>query len=174
MSVATVIKYIEYLKDSFIISEVSRYDIKGRKYIGSPHKYYFEDIGLRNARLNFRQLESSHIMENILFNELRYRGYNVDVGIVEKRILDNEGKFRRNTYEVDFIATLGSRKYYVQSALDMASQEKEEQEFSLRNIDDSFKNIVVVKDIIKVHRDEDGIVTIGLMDFLQNSTSLDF
>ena len=129
---------------------------------------------MRNARLNFRQLESSHIMENILFNELRYRGYNVDVGIVEKRILDNEGKFRRNTYEVDFIATLGSRKYYVQSALDMASQEKEEQEFSLRNIDDSFKNIVVVKDIIKVHRDEDGIVTIGLMDFLQNSTSLDF
>jgi len=129
---------------------------------------------LRNARLNFRQLEPSHIMENILFNELRYRGYNVDVGIVEKRILDNEGKFRRNTYEVDFIATLGSRKYYVQSALDMASQEKEEQEFSLRNIDDSFKNIVVVKDIIKVHRDEDGIVTIGLMDFLQNSTSLDF
>lgn len=130
---------------------------------------------MRNARLNFRQLEPSHIMENILFNELRYRGYNVDVGIVEKRILDNEGKFRRNTYEVDFIATLGSRKYYVQSALDMTSQEKEEQEkFSLRNIDDSFKNIVVVKDIIKVHRDEDGIVTIGLLDFLQNSTSLDF
>jgi hypothetical protein len=113
-------------------------------------------------------------MENILFNELRYRGYKVDVGIVEKRILDNEGKFRRNTYEVDFIATLGSRKYYIQSALDMASQEKEEQEFSLRNIDDSFKKIVVVKDIIKVHRDEDGIVTIGLLDFLQNSTSLDF
>jgi len=113
-------------------------------------------------------------MENILFNELRYRGYKVDVGIVEKRILDNEGKFRRNTYEVDFIATLGSRKYYVQSALDMTSQEKEEQEFSLRNIDDSFKKIVVVKDIIKVHRDEDGIVTIGLLDFLQNSTSLDF
>jgi predicted AAA+ superfamily ATPase len=129
---------------------------------------------LRNARLNFRQLEPSHIMENILFNELRYRGYKVDVGIVEKRILDNEGKFRRNTYEVDFIATLGSRKYYIQSALDMASQEKEEQEFSLRNIDDSFKKIVVVKDIIKVHRDEDGIVTIGLLDFLQNSTSLDF
>ncbi len=129
---------------------------------------------MRNARLNLRQLEPSHIMENILFNELRYRGYKVDVGIVEKRILDNEGKFRRNTYEVDFIATLGSRKYYIQSALDMASQEKEEQEFSLRNIDDSFKKIVVVKDIIKVHRDEDGIVTIGLLDFLQNSTSLDF
>ncbi len=129
---------------------------------------------MRNARLNFRQLEPSHIMENILFNELRYRGYNVDVGIVEKRILDNEGKFRRNTYEVDFIATLGSRKYYIQSALDMASQEKEEQEFSLRNIDDSFKKIVVVKDIIKVHRDEEGIVNIGLLDFLQNSTSLDF
>ena len=129
---------------------------------------------MRNARLNFRQLEPSHIMENILFNELRYRGYNVDVGIVEKRILDNEGKFRRNTCEVDFIATLGSRKYYVQSALDMASQEKEEQEFSLRNIDDSFKKIVVVKDIIKVHRDEEGIVNIGLLDFLQNSTSLDF
>lgn len=175
VSVATVVKFIDHLKDSFIISKVNRYDIKGRKYIGSPNKYYFEDIGLRNARLNFRQIEASHIMENILFNELKYRGYNVDVGIVEKRMLDSEGKFRRSKYEVDFIANLGSRKYYIQSALDMASQEKEEQEkFSLRNIDDSFKKIVIVKDIIKVHRDEDGIVTIGLLDFLQNPTSLDF
>lgn len=173
-SVNTLLKFVDYLKDAFIITEVNRYDVKGRKYIGSPHKYYFEDIGLRNARLNFRQIEASHIMENVIYNELRFRGYNVDVGIIEKRIKNKDGKVTRSYYEIDFIATLGSRKYYIQSALDMVSQKKEGQEkFSLRNIDDSFKKIVVVKDVIKVFQDEDGIVTIGLFEFLQNPASLD-
>lgn len=174
LSINTVLNYFDYLKDSFILSEVNRYDVKGRKYIGSPNKYYFEDIGLRNARLNFRQIEQTHLMENIIYNELRYRGFNVDVGVVEKRIIDSEGKSRRNHYEIDFVATKGSRKYYIQSAFEMNSAEKETQEkFSLRNIDDSFKKIVIVKDIIKSQHDEDGITTIGLFDFLDDMNSLD-
>ena len=174
LSINTVLNYFDYLKDSFILSEVNRYDVKGRKYIGSPNKYYFEDIGLRNARLNFRQIEQTHLMENIIYNELRYRGFNVDVGVVEKRIIDSEGKSRRNHYEIDFVATKGSRKYYIQSAFEMNSAEKETQEkFSLRNIDDSFKKIVIVKDIIKPQHDEDGITTIGLFDFLDDMNSLD-
>ena len=174
LSLNTVLNYFDYLKDSFILSEVNRYDVKGRKYIGSPNKYYFEDIGLRNARLNFRQIEQTHLMENIIYNELRYRGFNVDVGVVEKRIIDSEGKSRRNHYEIDFVATKGSRKYYIQSAFEMNSVEKETQEkFSLRNTDDSFKKIVIVKDIIKPQHDEDGITTIGLFDFLDDMNSLD-
>lgn len=174
LSLNTVLNYFDYLKDSFILSEVNRYDVKGRKYIGSPNKYYFEDIGLRNARLNFRQIEQTHLMENIIYNELRYRGFNVDVGVVEKRIIDSEGKSRRNHYEIDFVATKGSRKYYIQSAFEMNSVEKETQEkFSLRNTDDSFKKIVIVKDIIKPQHDEDGITTIGLFDFLDDMNSLE-
>lgn len=174
LSINTVLNYFDYLKDSFILSEVNRYDIKGRKYIGSPNKYYFEDVGLRNARLNFRQIEQTHLMENIIYNELRYRGFNVDVGVVEKRIIDSEGKSRRNHYEIDFVATKGSRKYYIQSAFEMNSAEKETQEkFSLRNIDDSFKKIVIVKDVIKPQHDEDGITTIGLFDFLDDMNSLE-
>lgn len=174
LSINTVLNYFEYLKDSFILSEVNRYDVKGRKYIGSPNKYYFEDIGLRNARLNFRQIEQTHLMENIIYNELRYRGFNVDVGVIEKRIIDSEGKSRRNHYEIDFVATKGSRKYYIQSAFEMNSAEKESQEkFSLRNTDDSFKKIVIVKDIIKPQHDEDGITTIGLFDFLDDVNSLE-
>lgn len=174
LSLNTVLNYFDYLKDSFILSEVNRYDVKGRKYIGSPNKYYFEDIGLRNARLNFRQIEQTHLMENIIYNELRYRGFNVDVGVVEKRIIDSEGKSRRNHYEIDFVATKGSRKYYIQSAFEMNSAEKETQEkFSLRNTDDSFKKIVIVKDIIKPQHDEDGITTIGLFDFLDDMNSLE-
>ena len=174
VSVNTLIKFIDCLKDAFIITEVNRYDVKGRKYIGSPSKYYFEDIGLRNARLNFRQVEETHIMETVVYNELRYRGYNVDIGIVEKRAKDKDGKDRRNHYEIDFIANRGSSRYYIQSALTLASPEKEAQEkFSLRNADDNFKKIVIVKDIIKPQRDDDGILTIGLFDFLQNPHSLD-
>lgn len=172
--VNTIISYIDFLKDAFIISEVNRFDVKGRKYIGSPNKYYFEDVGLRNARLNFRQIEQTHIMENVIYNELRFRGFNVDVGIVEKRIKDENGKEKRNYYEIDFIAMKGSQKYYIQSAFDMSSEEKENQEkFSLRNIDDSFKKIVIVKDVIKIQRDEKGIVTIGLFEFLKNTGSLE-
>ena len=174
ISINTLIKFFDYLKDSFIISEVNRFDVKGRKYIGSPSKYYFEDVGLRNARLNFRQIEETHLMENVLYNELRYRGFNVDVGIVEKRARNADGKETRVQHEIDFVATQGSKKYYVQSALSIPSAEKEMQEkFSLKNVDDSFKKIVVVKDVLKVRRDEDGIVTIGLFDFLLNENSLE-
>ena len=175
ISINTVIKFLDYLKGSFLITELKRYDVKGRKYIGSLSKYYFEDVGLRNARLNFRQIEENHIMENIIYNELRYRGFNVDVGIVEIRRCDEEGKEKRVQYEIDFVATQGSRKYYIQSAFAIPDSEKERQEkFSLCNVNDSFKKIVIVKDVIKIHRDEDGIVTIGLFDFLLNENSLDF
>ena len=174
ISINTILKYFEYLKDAFIINEVNRFDVKGRKYIGSPNKYYFEDVGLRNARLNFRQIEETHLMENVIFNELRYRGYNVDVGIVEKRESGEDCKKKRVQYEIDFIATQGSRKYYIQSALSVASSEKESQEKkSLLSVDDSFKKIIIVKDIIKPYCDNDGIVTIGLFDFLQNENSLE-
>ena len=174
ISINTVINYIDYLKDAFLINEVNRFDVKGRRYIGSPNKYYFEDVGLRNARLNFRQIEENHLMENIIYNELRYRGFNVDVGIVEKRIKDSDGKEVRKQHEVDFVASQGSRKYYIQSAFSMDSAEKELQEkISLRAIDDSFKKIIVVKDVINVRRDENGIVTISLFDFLQNENSLE-
>ena len=174
ISINTVINYIDYLKDAFLINEVNRFDVKGRRYIGSPNKYYFEDVGLRNARLNFRQIEENHLMENIIYSELRYRGFNVDVGIVEKRIKDPDGKEVRKQHEVDFVASQGSRKYYIQSAFSMDSAEKELQEkISLRAIDDSFKKIIVVKDVINVRRDENGIVTISLFDFLQNEDSLE-
>ncbi|MBR4797483.1 MAG: ATP-binding protein, partial [Spirochaetia bacterium] len=128
ISINTVINYIDYLKDAFLINEVNRFDVKGRRYIGSPNKYYFEDVGLRNARLNFRQIEENHLMESIIYNELRYRGFNVDVGIVEKRIKDSDGKEVRKQHEVDFVASQGSRKYYIQSAFSMDSAEKELQE----------------------------------------------
>lgn len=174
ISINTILKYFEILKDAFIINEVNRFDVKGRKYIGSPNKYYFEDVGLVNAHLNFRQIEETHLMENVVFNELRYRGYNVDVGIVEKRENCEDGKKMRVQYEIDFIATKGSRKYYIQSALSVASREKELQEKkSLLSVDDSFKKIIIVKDIIKPYCDNDGIVTIGLFDFLQNENSLE-
>lgn len=174
ISINTIINYFDYLKDAFIISEVNRYDVKGRKYIGSPSKYYFEDVGLRNARLNFRQIEEPHLMENVIYNELRYRGFNVDVGIVEKRESGSEGKQRRVQYEIDFVATQGSKKYYIQSAFSLSDSEKSAQEKkSLRNVFDNFKKIIVTKDVIKPFRDDDGILTIGLFDFLQNENSLE-
>lgn len=175
ISANTIDKYLGYFEDSFMVTRVKRYDVKGRKYIGTPYKIYFEDLGLRNARLNFRQIEQTHIMENIIFNELRYRGFLVDVGTVIKREVNGSGKDVKKQLEVDFIATLGSKKYYIQSAYSLPDEEKVRQEkASLINIDDSFKKILIVKDIIRPTRDEKGIVTIGLYDFLLNKDSLDW
>lgn len=163
----TVKTYIDYLQDSFLINKANRYDIKGKKYIGSLCKYYFEDVGLRNARLGFRQIEPPHLMENIIYNELKYRGYLVDVGVVEHYKNIQDGKKKKSQLEVDFVATRGSEKYYIQSAFALSSEEKIEQEQrSLLYIPDSFRKIIVVGDNIKVRRDENGIMTIGLKNFL--------
>ena len=170
----TIGNYLNYLSESFLLNKAIRYDIKGKKYINTLSKYYFSDIGLRNAILDMRQQEETHIMENIIYNELITRGYGVDVGIVEIRKHDKEGKWSRTQLEVDFIANLGSKKYYVQSALSIPDREKEIQESrSLMNINDSFKKIIIVKDHIMPRRNEDGILTIGLFDFLLKEDSLD-
>lgn len=174
ISINTIRQYIEYLEDAFIISKAQRYNVKGRKYIGTPLKYYFEDIGLRNARLGFRQVDETHLMENIIYNELRYRGYSVDVGVVEKREMRENGKQIRKALEIDFVANLGSQRYYIQSALSMPTPEKQIQEkTSLINVADSFKKIIIVKDIVNVKRDENGIVTMSIYDFLLKENSLD-
>ncbi len=165
----TVISYIEFLLDSFLIERVERYDVKGKKYIQTPQKYYFADIGLRNARLNFRQQEENHLMENIIYNELITRGYNVDVGLVEVR----KGQERKQL-EVDFVCNQGSKRYYIQVALNLDTPEKTKQECnSLNHIGDSFKKIIIVKDDIKLWRNEDGIVIMGIQEFLLNPNSLD-
>ncbi len=170
----TLKKYLDYLIDAFLVSKAKRYNIKGKKYINSPAKYYFEDIGLRNARLEFRQTEENHIMENIIYNELRIRGFRVDVGLVEHYSKDENKKSVKKQLEVDFVATKGSRKYYIQSAFAMSNPEKIEQEQrSLLSIPDSFKKIIVVRDNIKVRRNEQGIVTIGICNFLLDENSLD-
>ncbi len=170
----TIATYICYLQDSFIVSKAERYDIKGKRYIASPYKYYFTDVGLRNAQLNFRQQEENHIMENIIYNELLIRGFNVDVGVVERAEKNEEGKVIRKRLEVDFVCNLGSRKYYIQSALAIPDKGKMEQEQnSLIHIDDSFKKIIVVKDGIKLWRNEKGIVIMNIMEFLLNPNSLD-
>ena len=169
----TLKKYMDYLMDAFLVSKAVRYDIKGRKYIGSPAKFYFEDVGLRNARLNFRQMEENHIMENIIYNELRIRGYHVDVGLVEQFGKNSENKTTKKQLEVDFVVTRGSEKYYIQSAFSMNSQGKQEQEERpLNAIGDSFKKIIVVRDNIKVRRNDMGIVTIGIRSFLLDENSL--
>ena len=170
----TIRQYIEYLEDAFIIHKANRYNVKGRKYIGTPVKYYFEGVGLRNARLGFRQVEETHLMENIVYNELRSRGYTVDVGLVEKRGKDVNGKSERKQLEIDFIANQGSRRYYIQSAFAMPDEEKKKQEkMSLLQIRDSFKKIIVVKDVVNVTRDENGITTMSVYDFLLNDHSLE-
>ena len=174
ISLNTIRQYLEYLEDAFIINKANRYDVKGRKYIGTPLKYYFEDVGLRNARLGFRQIEETHLMENIIYNELRSRGYSVDVGMVEKRGKDAEGKEYKNQLEIDFVANLGSKRYYVQSAFSMPTEEKLIQEkASLINVNDSFKKIIVVKDVVNVTRDEAGITTMSIYDFLLKENSLE-
>lgn len=174
ISANTIRQYIEYLEDAFVINKAKRYDVKGRKYIGTPLKYYFEDVGLRNAKLGFRQIEETHIMENIVYNELRSRGYSVDVGVVEKRGLNQEGKQTRTYLEIDFIANLGSKRYYIQSAFSMPTEEKRMQErASLVNVNDSFKKIILVKDVMNVTRDEYGITTMSIYDFFLKENSLE-
>ena len=163
----TILNYIECLKDAFLIEEALRYDVKGRKYIGTETKYYFEDIGLRNAILNFRQQEEPHIMENIIYNELKYRGFNVDVGFVETWENKSSGKSFRHGLEVDFVVNKGAERIYIQSAFKLPTDEKKEQEERpLLNINDSFKKIIITGENIKRKTDEKGILTIGLLDFL--------
>lgn len=163
----TILNYIECLKYAFLIEEALRYDVKGRKYIGTETKYYFEDIGLRNAILNFRQQEEPHIMENIIYNELKYRGFNVDVGFVETWKNKSSGKSFRHGLEVDFVVNKGAERIYIQSAFKLPTDEKKEQEERpLLNINDSFKKIIITGENIKRKTDEKGILTIGLLDFL--------
>lgn len=165
----TVNSYIKYIENSFIVNKSDRYDVKGKKYIQTPQKYYFSDIGLRNARLNFRQQEENHIMENIIYNELLLRGYNVDVGVVELR----EGN-KRKQLEVDFVCNLGNKRYYVQSSLNLDTREKTiQEERPLMNINDNFKKIIVVKDNIKRWITEEGILIVGIQEFLLDKNSLD-
>jgi Predicted ATPase (AAA+ superfamily) len=169
----TLKNYMDYLMDAFLVSKAVRYDIKGRKYIGSPAKFYFEDVGLRNARLNFRQMEENHIMENIIYNELRIRGYHVDVGLVEQFGKSTENKTTKTQLEVDFVVTRGSEKYYIQSAFAMNTESKQAQEERpLNAIEDSFKKIIVVRDNIQVRRNDMGIVTLGIRNFLLDENSL--
>ena len=163
---ATVKRYIDYLEDAFLVSAAVRYDVKGRKYIGTPKKYYYEDIGLRNARLGFRQVEENHLMENVIYNELRKRGYSVDVGVVERRRKVN-GKDERTQLEVDFVANKGFRRYYIQSAFAMDTGEKREQEtLPLRKTGDSFRKIIVTGDYQDTWKDECGVVHVGVIPFL--------
>lgn len=170
----TISRYLGYMQDAFLIEKAERYDVKGKKYIGSLAKYYFTDIGLRNAILGLRQQEETHIMENIIYNELRRRGCKVDVGMVEQRFVDNDGKWQRKQLEVDFVVNDGNQRYYIQSALALPDEEKRKQEMgSLLRINDSFKKIFIVKDDIKPWRDENGILTMGLLDFLMNADSLE-
>ncbi len=160
-------KYIGYLEDSFLIESSQRYDIKGRSYIETPKKYYFTDLGLRNARINFRQIEQNHSMENVIYNELRIRGYSVDVGVVPVAERDQNGRVIRKQYEVDFVCNLGTERYYVQSAYTLPDNKKIEQEVRpFRKIGDSFKKILVTKDIVPPHYDDNGIFIINIYDFL--------
>ena len=171
----TISNHIDYLAEAFLISKAERYDIKGRKYVGANRKYYFSDIGLRNARLNFRQQEPTHFMENIVYNELLIRGYNVDVGIVDVFAKSSEGKKVHKQLEVDFVVNQGSQRYYIQVAYDMTSEEKQTQELnSLRNIPDSFKKLVIVNGTKKPWRNEEGFVIMGMKYFLLNADSLEF
>lgn len=175
ISAHTIKSYFEYFEDSFLIESSMRYDIKGKKYINTPYKFYFTDMGLRNAKLNFRQLEENHIMENIIFNELKVRGYSVDVGVVVQNTKDSNGNSIRKQLEIDFICNRGEQKYYIQSAYKIDSKEKEFQELqSLRNINDSFKKIIIIKDRNVINKDEEGYLRIGLFDFLLDENSLDY
>lgn len=174
ISANTVSKYLDYFIDAFILYKAFRYDIKGRKYIETPLKYYFTDVGLRNARLNFRQQEENHIMENILYNELMAREFDVDVGVIEYNHQDEKGKKIRTQLEIDFVANKGSKRYYIQSALTVADEEKRKQETnSLNRVADSFKKIVVVKDDIIPWHDEQGILYIGIEEFLLDESAID-
>lgn len=170
----TIIKYIDYLKDSFLIDSAIRYDIKGKKYINTPSKYYFTDLGLRNARLNFRQVEETHAMENIIFNELKVRGYNVDIGVVVMNEVDKNGKKIRKQLEVDFVCNKGSKRFYIQSAYALPDKEKMEQEQrSLVNTGDGFKKIIITKDAVAPLYNDEGILVMSVFDFLLNPDSME-
>ena len=174
ISVNTIKSYLDYLCDAFIVSRATRYDIKGKKYVDTPQKYYFSDVGLRNARINFRQIEENHTMENILFNELVARGFNVDVGLVVTRNCDESGNRQQKQLEVDFVCNKGAKRYYVQSAFAIPDEVKMQQEsHSLLRIDDTFKKIIVVKDTPAPWYTDDGILVISVYDFLLNADSLD-
>lgn len=173
LSAITIKKYLDIICESFLMEKVARYDVRGRKYIDTPYKYYFVDPGLRNARMNFRQPDFSHVMENVIYNELRIRGYNVDVGVVPVVKREN-GKQVRRQYEIDFVCNLGSKRYYIQSAYRMEDDAKvAQEEASLRNVDDSFKKIVIVGEHTPVLRNDAGITTISIYDFLLNPNSLE-
>ena len=163
----TINKYIGYFEDSFLIQSAQRYDIRGKAYIETPRKYYFTDLGLRNARINFRQFEQTHSMENVIYNELCMRGYNVDVGVVQIAEKNSDGKVARKQLEVDFVCNLGSSRLYIQSAYSMPDEEKQKQEIRpFKNIDDSFKKIIVTKDIVLPYYDENGVLIVSIYDFL--------
>ena len=168
----TISRYLKYLEEAFIIEKADRYDVKGRKYISTPSKYYFTDIGVRNSFINYRQYEETHIMENIIYLELKRRGYNVDVGVIEQRVKNND-KWEYKQLEIDFIANKGNNKIYIQSAFAMPDKEKREQEETpLLKIGDSFKKIIITKDYIKKWRDDEGVITMSIFDFLQDRDSL--
>ena len=170
----TITSYLNYLCESFLIEKSCRYDVKGKRYIDSPYKYYFIDSGLRNERLNFRQIEFTHLLENIIYIELLIRGFNVDVGVVSKQVRDDDGNRIRRYYEVDFVCNQGSRRYYIQSAYRMVDEEKvRQEETSLRSIDDSFKKIIILGESTPVIRNESGITIISIYDFLLNENSLE-
>ncbi len=173
LSDKTISKYLDYFEDAFLINKAQRYDIRGKKYINTPFKYYFEDVGLRNARLNFRQVDKGHIMENIIYNELLRRGFNVDVGIVEVNQKDEKGRRSNPQYEVDFVCNQGNKRIYVQSSYELKDEVKEMQERkSLVNIEDSFKKVIIVGDVSKPRMDDNGIITMGIYYFLLNEDSL--
>ncbi len=166
----TIREYIEMLEDSFIVAHCTRYDIKGRRYIDSPQKYYFEDLGLRNARLGFRQIEQTHLMENLIYNELRTRGYRVDVGVVNTREKDDNGAYRRSQLEVDFVCNKGYERVYVQSAYRLPTIEKQQQEkASLLKIDDSFRKVIITEDLVMRHLDDNGVEWVNVYDFLSGT-----
>ena len=171
---ATIQKYLTFFEDSFLIESAQRYDIRGKAYIETPKKYYFSDLGLRNARINFRQFEQTHSMENVIYNELRMRGYHVDVGVVPIAEKDAEGKATRKQLEVDFVCNLGSSRYYIQSAYSLPDEAKRAQEIRpFRKIDDSFKKIIITKDIVPPYYDEYGILTLNIYDFLLDPKSIE-
>lgn len=172
---STIKKYLDALEDSFLLDSAQRYDIKGKAYIETPKKYYFSDMGLRNARINFRQFEQTHVMENVIYNELCMRGYSVDVGVVPIAEKDKDGKVIRKQLEVDFVCNMGTRRYYIQSAYSIPDEEKRLQEIRpFRKIDDSFKKIIITKDIVPKHYDEYGVLTINIYDFLLAADILEF
>ncbi len=174
ISVNTISTYLEYLQDAFLIEKSVRYDVKGKRYISTPMKYYFEDTGLRNARLDFRQIDESHLFENMIYNELRNRGLSVDVGQVYVDYKDEAGKSKRKTLEIDFVCNKGYQRYYIQAALALTTQEKYDQELaSLRSIRDSFKKIMIVGATQPTYKNDDGILILNIFDFLLQDNSLD-